>query len=297
MKSLRDQIADIKSANTSKSAKKQALVKLGITPYEITLILGGDDINTPSRDWFTFGVEIECGVNRGAIRSASETTGMSYEYEGYNHRDGHNYFKFVHDGSLIIEDAVECVSPVLRGASGKKILKMACDTLNRAGASVNGTCGLHVHIGAHNLTDKHYANVFVNYYYLEKLIDTFMAVSRRDDNNQYCHTIQDHSRLQYCETISQVQIELERGLAYPDLARYHKINAQAYNRHKTIEFRQHQGTTNFEKIFNWVTFCGKLVIWSKNNRLDHAISRIDDIPFLGAKEKSFFKNRVTHLVR
>ena len=79
--------------------------------------------------------------------------------------------------------------------------------------------------------------------------------------------------------------------------RYHKVNAESYRRHKTIEFRQHAGTTNYEKIINWVSFCGKLVIWSKKNRLTAPVASIDDIPFLTAEEKSFFKARANQLSR
>lgn len=91
MKTLNEQVNEIKAANTSKNSKKAALAKLGITPYEIDLLLEGVECATRGR--FTFGVEIECFVNRGAIRTAAEHTGMAYEYEGYNHRDGHDYFK------------------------------------------------------------------------------------------------------------------------------------------------------------------------------------------------------------
>ena len=73
--------------------------------------------------------------------------------------------------------------------------------------------------------------------------------------------------------------------------RYFKVNACSYSRHRTIEFRQHQGSTDFEKISNWVNFCAKLVAWSKKNVLSSEASSIDEIPFLTAKEKSFFKSR------
>lgn len=290
MKTLNEQVSDIKSANTSKASKKAALVKLGITPYEIEIILSGADCNIATRSSFTFGVEIECFVNRGAIRRAAEHTGMTYEYEGYNHTDGHSYFKFVDDGSLSgMNDAIECVSPVLQGIGGKQTLKNACNTLNAADAKVNYTCGLHVHIGSKDLTDQQYCNVFVNYMYLEQIIDSFMAPSRRSNRAYYAQGLQDHkSKLLTATVIGQVQNELH-------YCRYHKVNPMSYARHKTIEFRQHAGTTSFEKIINWVNFCGKLVIWSKKHRLSATINNIDDIPFLTAKEKKFFKNRAQQL--
>ena len=282
MKTLNDEINEIKIANNSKAAKKAALAKLGITPYEIDIILEGVECATRGR--FTFGVEMECFVNRGAIRNAAERTGMAYEYEGYNHRDGHDYFKFVSDGSVRgLADPIECVSPVLAGTNGKRTLKAACKTLNTANARVNSTCGLHVHIGAANLTGKQFANVFANYAMLEAVIDTFMSPSRR--NNEYAASIQSQVRyLMPANSVGEVQRALRDN-------RYWKINPMAYNRHKTIEFRQHAGTTNYEKIINWVTFCGKLVIWSKKNRLTAPVASIDEIPFLNADEKAFFKAR------
>lgn len=290
MKTLNDEVNEIKAANTSKATKKTALAKLGITPYEIDLLLEGVECATRGR--FTFGVEIECFVNRGAIRTAAERTSMAYEYEGYNHRDGHDYFKFTTDGSVRgMADPIECVSPVLAGVNGKNTLRNAVKTLNTAGANVNQTCGLHVHIGAAKLTARQYCNVFVNYAYLEAVIDTFMAPSRRADNAFYAQTLQDHLyRLEQAVTIENVQRAL-------DSCRYHKVNAESYRRHKTIEFRQHAGTVNYEKIINWVSFCGKLVIWSKKNRLTAPVASIDDIPFLTAEEKSFFKARASRLSR
>lgn len=251
-----------------------------------------EGVECATRGRFTFGVEIECFVNRGAIRTAAERTGMAYEYEGYNHRDGHDYFKFTTDGSVRgMADPIECVSPVLAGVNGKNTLKNAVKTLNAAGANVNQTCGLHVHIGASKLTAKQYCNVFVNYAYLEAVIDTFMARSRRADNAYYAQTLQDH--LYYLEQAVTIE-NVQRALGN---CRYHKVNAESYRRHKTIEFRQHAGTTNYEKIINWVSFCGKLVIWSKKNRLTAPVASIDDIPFLTAEEKSFFKARASQLSR
>lgn len=288
MKTLREEVNEIKSANISRNAKKAALAKLGITPYEIGIMLASEPTATMPRTAFTFGVEIECNVARGSIREAAEVTGMSYEYEGYNHRDGHSYFKFTTDGSVRGENPIECVSPVMQGAKGKSTLKCAVDTLNRAGASVNRSCGLHVHIGVAKLTQQQYANVFNNYFYLESLIDQFMAPSRRRDTNCYCRSLSDHSALTRCESVSAVQYTLDND-------RYHKINPMSYNRHKTIEFRQHQGTTDYKKILNWVMFCGKLVEWSKKNRLTANETSVDELPFLTAAEKKFFNNRIAEL--
>lgn len=286
MKSLKEEVNTIINANTSKAAKRQALIKIGVTPYEASLMLA--NVTGPIRGQYTFGVEIECGVSRSRFSEAASANNFTYDYLGYyGHEDRREHFRFMSDSSVHIDGSTECVSPVLKGTDGKKALALACKTLNQAGAKVNRTCGLHVHIGAADLTDEQYCNVFVNYYYLEGIIDSFMAESRRRDNNGYCSSIADHAGLLVCLTRSDVRGELR--------SRYHKINAESYLNHKTIEFRQHQGTTDYNKIINWVTFCGKLVMWSKSNRLTAAVTSINDIPFLTASEKAFFTDRAQSL--
>lgn len=287
MKNLNEEINDIKNGKGSKVAKKTALVKLGLQPYEVNLILA--DLPKSERTGirvapFTFGVEIECYVYSGAIRTAAETTGLNYQYQGYNHTNGHSFFKFVPDSSLSLGGAngIECVSPVLKGVDGKKMLKNACDTLNQANATIKRTCGLHVHIGASDLTQLQYANVFANYYHMQSLISTFMAPSRR--YNGYASPLTDRHAVANAMTREDVL----RAMNYD---RYYAVNATSFDRHGTIEFRQHGGTTDYEKIINWVAFCGKLVEWSKKNRLTEKVNSIDDIKFLTKKEKDFFKKR------
>ena len=75
-----------------------------------------------------------------------------------------------------------------------------------------------------------------------------------------------------------------------DYDRYYKVNAVAYDRHKTIEFRQHSGTIEYEKISNWVMFLARLVEYSYKNEIASCES-IEEIPFLKEREKEYFINR------
>ena len=217
------------------------------------------------------------------MRECATRNAMPFQYEGYNHTDNNHYYKFVSDSSIRGENPIECVSPVLTGKTGMKSLETCCKALNEANAQVNRSTGLHVHIGAQNLSDEAYINVFKNYQKLERVIDTFMAISRRANNSQWCRTLQGKD-FTMCTTKLDI-FDVMNG------NRYYKVNACSYSRHKTIEFRQHQGSTDFEKISNWVNFCAKLVAWSKKNVLSSEVNSIDEIPFLTAKEKSFFKSR------
>lgn len=282
MKTLKEQVEEIKIGKGSRTSKKEALVKLGLRPYEISLIMAELPKKVRESFVFTFGVEIECMVLRESMISCAENNDMPFRYEGYNHRDNNHYYKFVSDSSIIGANPIECVSPILKGKDGMKSLELCCKSLNEAGAQVNKSTGLHVHIGASGLTDIQYVNVFVNYQKLEMVIDSFMARSRRDNNNRYCKSIKGFS-LDGCNNASEVLGKLE--------SRYFKVNPQSWYAHKTIEFRQHQGSTDFEKISNWVNFCMKLVAWSKNNRLENEVSSIEEIPFLTSKEKKFFNSR------
>lgn len=283
MKSLKQEVEEIKNMRGSKNLKKEALIKLGLSKYEIELFLS--DLPKPVRttQMFTFGVEIECLVATSIMRDCAERNGLSYQYEGYNHNDNDRYYKFVSDSSIRGENPIECVSPVLSGKNGMRSLETCCKSLNEANAQVNKSTGLHVHIGAQNLSDQAYINTFINYQRLENVIDSFMAQSRRENNSQWCRSLKSKD-FSSCITKNDVCQVLNGD-------RYFKVNACSYSRHKTIEFRQHQGSTDYEKISNWVNFCVKLIAWSKTNKLDREINSIDEIPFLTAKEKSFFNSR------
>ena len=177
--------------------------------------------------------------------------------------------------------------PLDNNDSGFESLKACCKSLSEVGARVNTSCGLHVHIGAATLTDREYCNVFVNYMRLEDAICTFLAPSRRSNDTFYCKALRRHEdAILSARTKGGMLIALNHD-------RYHRVNAKAYTAHKTIEFRQHQGTTNFTKISNWVKFLGKLVEFSKTNRLTENINRIEDIPFLTESEKNYFIGRRT----
>lgn len=215
---------------------------------------------------------------------------MDFRHEGYNHTDHRSHYKLVSDSSIHGNDPIECVSPILNNSGqGFDSLKACCETLNEAGARVNRSTGLHVHVGG-SINERQYCNVFANYYYLEAVIDSFMSPSRRNGNT-YCKPL--HGNIS------------ENGLTAATTAReisnvfngdrYYKINATAWGRHHTIEFRQHQGSTNYEKIAAWARFCIKLVHWSADNRLTAPVASINDIEFLTDEEKAYFTNRANAL--
>ncbi len=290
-KSFAENINEILNSTMTLADKAQTLVKMGVTPYEAMCLAEASMRHHMGAQpfTFTFGVEMEtCDCNRAAFYREARANGLAvYDSYHYNHQDM-NLFKLVPDGSLSGSNTAECVTPALDGDhNGYKALEACCNALTAIGAGVNRSCGLHVHIGAAELTEQEYCNVFYNYQQMETAIDSFMAPSRRGNSSQWCRTLADHD-LSYCTTRNQVYHALDRD-------RYHKVNPCSYDRHKTIEFRQHQGSINYAKIRAWIEFLGKLVEWSKKNRLTHRVTSIDEIPFLNDGEKAYFKNRATAL--
>ena len=274
--------------------KAQMLVQIGVTPYEAMFLAKSSlpkTTRTPRiRFAYTFGVEMEtynCSPS-AFLRAASEHGIEAIDHTGcYGgcHVDI-KQFKLVPDGSLSGYNTAECVTPALDGnTKGFEALKACCTALKHVGAKVNKSCGLHVHIGARSLSDRDFCNVFVNYMMLETAIESFMAPSRRGANARWCYSLRNHEQGILNAT---TKSEIRQALQYD---RYHRVNAEAYDRHQTIEFRQHQGTINYAKVANWVKFLGKLVEYSKNNRLTERIDRIEDIPFLTKAEKKYFCGR------
>lgn len=287
-KSLNESINDVMNANTSRASKRNDLIKLGLREGDIRFIFAQYATRSEKSEFdfskLTFGVEIECyNVIREDLISNATSNGLQVRSEGYNHDDNEHYFKIVSDGSLVGNNSQEVVSPVLKGKKGLNSLKSLCNSLAAVGARVNRTCGLHVHIGAAAIGDAHYCRLVRNYQKLELAIDTFLPESRRGNNNRFCKSMSglDLSR---CNT--------KTDCFYVTADRYFKVNmAPAYHRHKTIEFRQHSGTTDYEKISHWVMFLAKLVEYSYKNELTGHVTAIEDIPFLTREEKVYFTNR------
>ncbi|MDR2146073.1 MAG: amidoligase family protein [Tannerella sp.] len=287
---MNTQITAVVNSNATKTAKIQQLILLGLTRTQIAaLITNGnygfvqnvyakmqregrlnqtaavtaaiEETMTPQAFDKKFGVEFEAyNVGMTALKNALVAAGVRCETEGYNHAT-RDHWKIVTDGSITGTRTFELVSPILQGEAGLAELIKVCTVLNRCGAKVNKSCGTHVHIDAQAFSLDRWKRIYINYGRLEKVIDGFMPESRRDDNNRYCKgfaAVADFDR----------KIKNARDLdAIENLllsSRYWKVNPQSWSRHKTCEFRQHAGTTDYVKISNWIRFLGNLVDYSEH---------------------------------
>lgn len=202
----------------------------------------------------TFGVEIEfTRASRSRVAELMREKGLLAEVEGYNHFT-RNHWKLITDASC----EFELVSPILKGREGLRQLKLATEALNEAGAKVNRRCGLHIHHDINDYDAKQIANIYAVYVKLEKTIDTLVPESRRGNRNNYCASLFQYRDQQH------ILDKLKKVNSIQDIEniffqRYVKLNFQSYVKYGTIEFRQHSGTVEFEKIYNWILLTQQIV--------------------------------------
>lgn len=215
-----------------------------------------------------FGVEIEFfGVNYNDAITALVDAGIKMEsFHGYTHDDSKDTWKITTDSSVTssgtgVAYGLELVSPILKGDAGLDELRIAVDTLSRIGAKIDKTCGLHVHHNAADLPMTALAKVVLMYYKYQKAFNSILPMSRRTaKRNWYCRPIPS------VEVANLIEKQTNENIVKPGemfrimhLNRYTVVNVKAYYRHKTIEFRQHNGSLNSDKIEAWVLLTYQLV--------------------------------------
>ena len=307
---MNEQVRSILAQETTKTSKIRQLFLLGVPRAEIARVVTNGNYGfvvnalrrmseresglnthpaTVALDYTfnrKFGIEIEAyNCSRERLARELREAGIEVTVEGYNHTT-RPHWKLVTDSSLNGNDTFELVSPILVGETGLRELEKVCWVLDLCDVKVNESCGLHVHIDAAGFSMATWRNLALSYKHLESVIDRFMPASRRD--NYYCKGLGHVSD----ETIRSARTvdELKNRIGN----RYHKVNLEAYSRHKTVEFRQHSGTTNFTKMRNWVLFLHKLVTFATREHVP-ATTTLSDIPFLDSGQKLYYKLRTKKL--
>ena len=222
----------------------------------------------------TFGVEIEFTTNGSrtqsevAARVNSAFRSIDIVSEGWNH-DTRNHWKIVTDSSC----GFELVSPILSGSDGLKEAQKVINALSNVdGVMVNRSCGIHVHVGCNDITKTGMINTLVHYAKNELLIESVLAPSRRA-TSRWANSLLDarmgsalsirngephgsidefKAWLETFETCNDIVHAFQNR--YGNMDRYRTVNVQAWNRQRTIEFRQHGGSLDSTKILTWVLF-------------------------------------------
>lgn len=222
-----------------------------------------------------FGIEIEVvNLDRETLTRKLREQNIDCYFEGYTHRVT-SHWKIVTDAS--VSGGYELVSPVLFGEEGLATVKKVLSCLNQSKRNadmdmINYSCGLHVHIEAKDLSTHDIHQIVTRYKDNENIIDSWMPPSRRG-NGRWAQSIQSSWSSRYLDAVESLQetyTNVGNALRNCQATRYSKINfTRAYRNYKTIEFRHHSGTTDFNKISNWIEFLQNFVEHStkcKNTR-------------------------------
>lgn len=207
----------------------------------------------------TFGVEIEfflgCSSRPGAyaeeVAQAVRNQGVECYVESYNHVT-RPHWKIVTDGSVSYE-GLEIVSPPLRGQEGLHQIRKVLEALNKVGAKVDDSCGLHIHHDASDFELKTFKHLYGLYARFEDCIDELVPMSRRGDNNSYC--LSPGTDLEQLKKVKSVDELVDR--MYP--SRYIKLNCQSFRRQGTVEFRHPGGTLEYQEVMSWIVLTQMMV--------------------------------------
>lgn len=112
----------------------------------------------------------------------------------------------------------------------RRVVSDVCRVLADHDATVNSTCGLHVHLDMRN---RDVTRAYRQLVLAQPLLMSLVPPSRR--RNRFC-------KLNTTPLFKNASDD-----------RYYTVNACAYREHETLEVRLHTGTVNAEKINAWIT--------------------------------------------
>lgn len=210
-----------------------------------------------------FGVEIETvGLGRDAVAAAVHSVvGGNVSYTDVYTTDG-RCWKVVYDGS-IGDRGAEIVTPILNYAD-IETLQDVVRAVRRAGAQVDESCGIHIHVdaAAFKAAPKKLQRLVKLVHRQEDLIMAALEVSG-SRKERYCRKMADD----FADRIGRRAVSSLRtlnqawyGSFTPSASKYHSSRYHGLNLHAvwylgTVEFRYFNGTLHAGRIKAYVQFC------------------------------------------
>lgn len=208
---------------------------------------------------YTFGIEIE-------------TCNRTHGY------DNDLNLKVVEDGSI---DGVEFVTGVLHGNRGVDMIKKVCEQINNNDGLINKKCGVHIHIGG-TIFNRRFSIMLAKLCYnIQDDVYKMLPESRK--TNTFCKPLPEYTNeidlRNYKEKLGKLLMgndindTYNKKKAHPgghyNSQRYSWVNMTNYScasGTNTVEFRPHGGTTDFNKIYNWLLICMCIVKFTENQQ-------------------------------
>jgi hypothetical protein len=185
-----------------------------------------------------FGVEIECG-SPVIDKEWGATVGEVGTKKLLCENNLSEWAKGIRsDGTEI-----ELASPILRGTEGLNELKKVMDLLKVKGYFTTGDDGLHCHFDAHDLNESDIVRVIRSWDNNSNIIQKFLGERFHNDYCGYGYSWREleSGEDEYGETHSVWEYDGEKCYAIEPRANF-----------RTLEFRQHYGTLNFEEARAWI---------------------------------------------
>ena len=227
----------------------------------------------------TFGVEIEMtGITRSkaaktiAAYFGKESIHYGGTYDTYQAGDSKGRtWKAMSDSSIKAEKKnggwasdlykTEVVTPILRYEDIED-LQEVLRKLRKAGAIVNESTGIHIHIGAENFTPATLCNLLKNIRSKEDIL--YKALRVKDSRVSYCKKT-NQALIKMIEKYHPTTRERLADLWYWEAphgrdrhynrSRYHGLNLHAYFTKGTVEFRLFNSTLHAGELKAYIQFC------------------------------------------
>lgn len=222
-----------------------------------------------------FGLELEfTGITRARAAEAiaqviNGNSGYRSESGVYNKHtvtgpDGRKWV-IMRDSSITVTrgEACEFVTPKCNYEDIEKVQE-CIRALRRAGAKVNDSCGIHIHIDGANHNAKSLKNLVFTFRAKEDLIYKAVDPSRR--NNYYCKPIDDAlvDNIKKLKKLDQNEMKAAWYGTYTDYhspdehyhaSRYHALNLHSLWYRGTVEFRLFKATLHAGEVRAYINLC------------------------------------------
>ncbi len=219
----------------------------------------------------TFGIEIETikQTRQTVANAIQKAVGGTVQHEGLGYdawtvKDAKDRtWKVVTDASLNADrqHQAEIVSPILKAEDIAEMQEVV-RAVRAAGAKVDTSCGIHIHIGADRFNPQAVANLVKMVNKQEELIYAALAVAP-NRKAAYAKPV-DADFLRKIETRKPARMDdlniawygsLNRNPQHYDSSRYHGLNLHNIWYRGTIEFRLFNGTLHAGKVKAYIQFC------------------------------------------
>jgi hypothetical protein len=206
----------------------------------------------------------------------------------------------VEDGSLN-QGGFEINTQPTSGDRFHEHLTEICDGLSRLNADCTAKCGLHVHVDSRDLSYYDLRRVTLLYAKVEQALFMLCDPLRLNGGysavcGQQLYPENTNPRLYRREIFSKVYCPPSGGVPRKGLVdlkssrrdkhgahnRYRALNLHSHFHRGSVEFRHHEGTVNFEDIYNWALICAYVVDYSYRHT-EQDIQRLPDKAHLALK--------------